>query len=163
VLDCVAVYAVALIHWGSRSVHWSVVCGTAVRTPHRTEYVTLEVRTVLASSCLSIQPHGRAWLQLNGFSWNLIHEDFSKIVVKIQVLWKYDKNITGTLHEDLCAFMTICRRIILRMRNVSYESCRENQNAHFMFSNFFFYPENRAVYEIMWKTMVGPHRLQMTI
>jgi hypothetical protein len=39
------------------------------------------------------------------------------------------------------------------MRNVSDESCRENHNTHFMFENFFF-SENRAVYEIMWKNMV---------
>jgi len=30
---------------------------------------------------------------------------------------------------------------------------RENQNTHFMFSNFFVF-ENRAVYEIMWKNIV---------
>ena len=35
------------------------------------------------------------------------------------------------------------------MINVSDESCRENQNTHFMFSNVF--SEKRAVYEIMWK------------
>jgi hypothetical protein len=35
------------------------------------------------------------------------------------------------------------------MRNVSDKNCRENQNAHFILSNFS--PENRAVYEIMWK------------
>ena len=33
--------------------------------------------------------------------------------------------------------MTISRWILLRMRNVSNKSCRENQNTHFMFSNFF--------------------------
>jgi len=38
------------------------------------------------------------------------------------------------------------------MKNVSDDSCRENQNTHFVFSNFFF--ENRAVYEIMWKSIV---------
>jgi hypothetical protein len=34
------------------------------------------------------------------------------------------------------------------MRNVSDKICTENQNTHFMFSNFF---ENPAFYEIMWK------------
>ena len=38
------------------------------------------------------------------------------------------------------------------MGNVSNKRCRENQNTHFMFSNFF--SENRAVYEIMWKSVV---------
>jgi hypothetical protein len=45
------------------------------------------------------------------------------------------------------------------MGNVSDKSCRENQNTHFMFSNFFFF-ENLAVYKIMWNNMVeagGPH------
>jgi hypothetical protein len=37
----------------------------------------------------------------------------------------------------------------------------ENQNTHFMFSDFF--SENRAVYEIMWKNMVEPDRPQITI
>jgi hypothetical protein len=32
---------------------------------------------------------------------------------------------------------------------------------HFMFSNFLF--ENRALYEIMWKNIVQPDRLQMTV
>jgi len=35
------------------------------------------------------------------------------------------------------------------MRNISEKCCRENQNTHFLFSNFFL--ENRVVYEIMWK------------
>ena len=48
------------------------------------------------------------------------------------------------------------------MRNVSDKSCRENQNAHFVLNIFFFLPENRAVYEKMWKNMVEPDRPHMT-
>jgi len=47
------------------------------------------------------------------------------------------------------------------MRKVSDELCRENQNKHFKFN--FFPPENRAIYEVIWKNMVEPDRLQMTI
>ena len=43
----------------------------------------------------------------------------------------------GTLHEDVCTFMTKYRWI-LRMRNVSDKSCRENKNMHFLFNNFIF-------------------------
>jgi len=43
------------------------------------------------------------------------------------------------------------------MRNVSHKSCRENQNTHFTFSKF------RAIYEIIWKSMVEPGRPQTTI
>jgi hypothetical protein len=56
----------------------------------------------------------------------------------------------GTLHEDLCTFMIISRRSFLRMRNMVHKTCREDQNTHFIFNNFFFL-ENPAVYEILWK------------
>jgi hypothetical protein len=69
---------------------------------------------------------------------------------------------TGTSHGNVFTFMTISRSILLRMRNVSNIICRENQNTHFMSNNFFFF-ENRAVYEIMPKNMVGPERPQIKI
>jgi len=39
--------------------------------------------------------------------------------------------ITGTSHEDLCTFMIISRRILLRIRSVSDKSCIQSQNTHF--------------------------------
>jgi hypothetical protein len=42
-----------------------------------------------------------------------------------------------TSHEDI-TFMLPSRWIILRMRNVSEKSCRENQNARLLFCNFLF-------------------------
>jgi len=41
------------------------------------------------------------------------------------------------------------------------ESCKENQNTHFVFNISFL--ENRAVYEIMWKHIVECGRSRMTI
>jgi len=58
-------------------------------------------------------------------------------------------------------FFTISRLFPLRIRNVSDRSCRENQNTHFVFSNFIF--GNRAFYEKMWKNIVEPDRPQMTM
>ena len=55
----------------------------------------------------------------------------------------------------------ISRLFLLRMRNISDKSCRENQNKHFVFSNLFF--ENSAVYEIVWKNGVEWSRPQMKI
>ena len=69
--------------------------------------------------------------------------------------------LDGTLPEDRHTFLIILRSVLLRMRNVSDKSCTENQNTHFVFSNFF--SESRAVYEIMWKTTVKRGRPQMTI
>ena len=69
--------------------------------------------------------------------------------------------MTGTLHEDQHTFLIMSRSDLRRMRNVSDRSCRENQNTHFVFNNFFF--DNRAVYEIMWNNIVGLDTPQMTI
>jgi len=44
----------------------------------------------------------------------------------------------GTLCEDQYTFMIISGLVLLRMRNVSDKSCKEFQNTHFIFSNFFF-------------------------
>ena len=51
--------------------------------------------------------------------------------------------ITEDLQEDICTFMVSCW-ILFKMRNVSYESCRENQNTHVMFNNSFFPPARQA-------------------
>ena len=56
---------------------------------------------------------------------------------KFKFHWNLTR-ITATLHEDQCTFMIISRWILLRMRNVSDKSCRENQNTRFIFNNFFF-------------------------
>jgi hypothetical protein len=64
-----------------------------------------------------------------------------------------------TLGEDVFTLVTI--RIPLRTRNVSDKSCRDNQNTHFIFSNFF--SENCAVCEIKWKNVVERERSQVAI
>jgi len=68
--------------------------------------------------------------------------------------FKFYKNLTrmtATSLEDLFTFMTISRLIILKMRNISDKICRENQNTHFIFYNFF--PGNLAVYEMTLKNI----------
>jgi hypothetical protein len=44
--------------------------------------------------------------------------------------------VTRTLSENLYTFM-IPRSFLRRMRNVSDESCRENQNTYFILNNVF--------------------------
>ena len=97
-------------------------------------------KRLLASSCLSVRPFFR--MEELSSHWTDFHEIrclsiyVEKSVERIQVWLKSDNN-NGTLHEDLCTFMIISRWILLRTRNVSDKSCRENQNTHFMFNNFF--------------------------
>jgi hypothetical protein len=73
----------------------------------------------------------------------LYFRNFRKSNEKIQVSLKSGRK-KGTLHENQCIFFILSRPFLLRMRNVSDKSCRENQNTHSVFSNFFF--ENRVVY-----------------
>ena len=47
------------------------------------------------------------------------------------------------------------------MRNVSGKHFSESQNTFYVKLQIF--PENRAVYEIMWRHLVEPYRAQMTI
>jgi len=68
-------------------------------------------KRLIASSCLSVRPHGTARLPREGFSWNLIFESISKICRENSSFIKYwpeyrvlyiktNIRITGTLHED---------------------------------------------------------------
>ena len=42
----------------------------------------------------------------------------------------------SSLRENICTFMITYCVILLKMRNVSNKSCRENQNTYFMLNNF---------------------------
>ena len=49
------------------------------------------------------------------------------------------------LQTDICTFMVISHSFLLRMRNVSGKSCRENQNT---FYAQYVFPENRSVCDV---------------
>jgi hypothetical protein len=123
-----------------------------------------EERLLAASCCssvrLSVCPHGTPWLLLDESSWKLIFESFWKICqenssfITIGQEWRY------------CTWrpMYIFDYISLSSsynKTVSTKSCRENQNTHFIFNNFFL--ENRVICEMTWKNAVEPGRPQMTI
>jgi len=42
-----------------------------------------------------------------------------------------------------------------------FQSCRQSQNTHFMFNNFFF--SNNCTIYVIWKNTVEPGRPQMTV
>jgi hypothetical protein len=78
-----------------------------------------------------------------GSHWNDFHEIwylciFRKYVEKFQVLLKPYKNNGYFIWRPVSIFLIISRSIILRMKNVSDKICRENENTHFVFNNFFF-------------------------
>jgi len=96
-------------------------------------------KQLLASSRLS----ARLFVQTEQLGSNCIgfHEiwyprNFRKYFEKILSLITYLTRMTGTVHEDLCTFMTIFCWILHRTRNVWDKIFRENQNTHFIYNNF---------------------------
>ena len=81
---------------------------------------------------LYVRPYGTTRLLLDEFSCYLMFAYFPKICEKkIKVSWKSDKN-NGYFSRRLCAFMAVSRSFLLRMRNVSDQSVRENQNTFYV-------------------------------
>ena len=90
------------------------------------------------SACLSVRPHETTRLPLEGFSQHLIFEYFLKFCRKKMKFFLYSlTRITGTLHEDLCTFMTICRPFPFGMRNI-LNKVAQNIKAHILCQATFF-------------------------
>jgi len=65
--------------------------------------------------------------------------DFSVFFANLSRKFEFHLNltrITGTLYVVQYTFLIISRSFLLRMRNVSDKSCRENRNTHFKLKNF---------------------------
>ena len=80
--------------------------------------------------CLSLRPS--AWY--NSAPTRRIFTKFD-VLLFLEIL----SRITGTWHEDLRTFMIMSRSFFPRIRIVSDQSCRENQNTRFIFNNCFFF------------------------
>jgi hypothetical protein len=99
-------------------------------------------RKALASLCLSVRPSVRlsAWSNSSPTGRIFIKFDIWVFFENLSRKFKFHENVTrikGTWHEAEYIFLIISRSILLRMRNVSDKHCRESQNTHFVFSNFF--------------------------
>jgi hypothetical protein len=99
--------------------------------------IAIIFRRVRKTAKNSVRLHETTRLPIDGFWWNSIFECYSKICRQNSSLNKNWQKITDILHEGLCAFMIIFRSVLLRIRNISDKSCRENQNTHFILNNFF--------------------------
>jgi hypothetical protein len=142
---------------------WKVACSHYLRTSTYFFGAFAKLRKTASSFVMSVWPlirgHGTARLPLDRLSRNLIWECFENLSRKSKFHSNLTK-ITGAIHEDLCTLMIVSCWIILRMRIFSDKSCRKNQNTFYVQQLF---PENRAVYIIVWKNVVEPGRPQMTI
>ena len=72
--------------------------------------------------------------------------------MKIQVSLKSDNN-NGTLHEDQYTFFITSRSNLLRIKTFQTKVVEKMKIQSSCSKSF---PENRTVYEIMWKNMVEP-------
>jgi hypothetical protein len=106
-------------------------------------------KRLLFSSRLSVCPQEITRLLLEGYSLNLKFEYFSKICPENSSSIKTGQEKRVLYNENRYTFLIISRSVLLTAKNVSDKSCTDNQNTHFVFSNFFF--ENRVIYEIIWK------------
>ena len=79
---------------------------------------------------LCVRPHGITRLKLNGFSWNLVIEYFSKFVENIQDSLKSDKN-NGYLTGRQTYILIISRSVLLRMRSVSEKTVAKTKKHKF--------------------------------
>ena len=77
---------------------------------------------------------------------------FRKCAVKIQVPLKSDNN-NGTLHEDQYTFFITSRSNLLRIKTFQTKVVEKMKVQTSCSMSF---PENRAVFEIMWKNVVEP-------
>jgi hypothetical protein len=80
-------------------------------------------KRLLTSSCPSVRPSirmeqiGSPWTDFRKI-WLLSGFFFENQSRTFKFHWDMTR-ITGTLHEDVCTFMTTSRSILLRMRNIS--------------------------------------------
>ena len=118
----------------------------------------------LGSSYQSVKAvllQGISRLPPDRFSWHFMFQYFSKTCRQYSSLFNILKNNMYCTCGPTYIFIT-SRSVLLTMINDSDKICKETQSTHFVFSIFFFF-ENRAVYETLWKNMVEPDRPQMKL
>jgi hypothetical protein len=104
-----------------------------------------KLRKVIISFVISVRPSfglsawsnsTTTWYIFTNFFY--IWKFFRKSVKRIQVLLKSEKQRGYLIWRPIYIFI-ISRSFLLRMKKiVSDKNCRENQNIHFVFNNFFF-------------------------
>jgi len=117
---------------------------------------------LLASSPLSVCPS--VLMEQLGSNWTYFHEMWYLSIFS-KSCWgnsSFHWNRTGSLRKEQYAFLIKYRSVLfLWMKYVSDKICRGNQNTSSMFNYFF--SENRAVYEKIWKNIVERSRPHMTV
>jgi len=117
----------------------------------------------IKSSCLYVRAHGRTRLQLDGFSLNFVFEYFSKICLQNSSFIKIWQEYRVLYVEIDIHFWSYIDQFFLEWEMFHTNFVAKNQNAHFVSNNFPPSHENHVVYKIMWKNIVKPDMLHITI
>jgi len=94
--------------------------------------ISFVISVYLLSVRPSVRPHGTNRLLLNGFSWNLIFEYFSKTCRENSNLIR----ITCTLHEDHCTFLSNLAHFILEWEMFRTKVTKKIKTHILLFNNF---------------------------
>jgi len=86
----------------------------------------------------------------------------SPTIILNNLVFEYFAKNKSALHEDMWIYKRIFRWILRRMRSILDESCRKNQNTHFMFNNFITLRKLYCLGDKVKKNMAQPDRSQMT-
>ena len=105
---------------------------------------------------MSVCTHGTTRSHWTDFDKTLYFIAFRKSVDEIKIYQEW----LGAAHVDQITLIIIPRWILDTVRSVLDTSCRERKH---ILCTIQFFPENRAVYEIMWKNIVERGRTQMAI
>ena len=120
-------------------------------------YVEFVCPSVLTSARNNSAPTGRIFMKFDIWAF------FENLSNKFEINWNLTR-ITGALLEYRYTFLIISRSFLLRIKPISDKIFKSNQYTLFVFSNFFFFFENRAFYEKMLKrNVVEVVRPQITI
>ena len=98
-----------------------------------------------------VRLHGTTGLRLDGFSFNMVFNYFAKICPQIKVSLKSDKNHGYFTWTSMYNFYNISFFFL------EWEMFQKKKFVHIIKTHilcsvpFFFFLENRAFYEIMWK------------
>ena len=137
------------------SCNWQTYVEQLLRTLEKLRRATISfAMTVRSSAWNNLAPTG--WIFMKFVIW-VLSENLS-------INQRFNQNgirITGTLRDDqyTSTLITIPRSVLLRIRNISDKSCRENQNTHFKSNNFPpLPPDILTVYELMHKNIVQPEQ-----
>ena len=105
---------------------------------------------------LSVYPHGTTLLPQDGFSWNFIFEDFSKICLETSSFIKIWQEL-----RVLCMKTNVHFFLYLAHFFLEWEKFRTNVlekiKKHILCSVTFFFFRKSCRYEIIWKNMAHVH------